>query len=197
MKLQLYYPVNPLHINQPFGANPDYYQKFHDQFGNPYKGHDGVDFMAVHGQGVYAPMDGWATYSIDGHGGYGVTITSITPLDYAGGTCWFSCLLWHLVGDTDLKYPKPFQSQLVKTGDLIGYANNTGAPYESSGDHLHFGLKPVDKNMKLIFPANGYNGGIDPTPYFAISTTQATTEQKNAIMKALDWLKLLLTNLKK
>lgn len=166
-KLALFYPAKPLHINQSFGANPEYYTKFHDQFGNPYKGHDGTDFMAVHGQPVYAPLDGLASYSTDSHGGEGVTIMTEEALDYAGGTAWFQALHWHLIGDSDLAYPKPLTGTVrVKAGDLIGYANNTGAPYESSGDHLHFGLKPVDKNGKLLQPANGFNGAIDATPYF-------------------------------
>lgn len=33
MKLQLTYPVKPLHLNQGFGANTDYYYKFHDLLG--------------------------------------------------------------------------------------------------------------------------------------------------------------------
>lgn len=165
--MKLKYPVSPVHFNQGFGASPEYYKKFHDQFGNEYKGHDGIDFMAVHGQPVYAPMDGEAHYQTDVHGGQGVVLTSSGPLEYDGGTCWFTIMLWHLVGDTDPKFPKPFEGyKNVKKGDLVGYADNTGAPYESSGDHLHFGLKPTDKNGKLLFPGNGFNGGIDGAKYF-------------------------------
>lgn len=166
-KLSLFYPAKPLHINQGFGSNPDYYSKFHDVFGKPYKGHDGIDFMAVHGQPVYAPLDGLATYSTDAHGGEGVTISTEEAMEYQGGKCWFQVLHWHLIGDTDPKFPKPFNgTKRVKSGDLIGYANNTGAPFESSGDHLHFGLTPTDQNFKALAPANGFNGRIDPTPYF-------------------------------
>lgn len=183
MKLSLSYPVKPVHVNQNFGASPSYYAKFHDQFGNPYKGHDGTDFMAVHGQPVYASIDGLASYSTDVHGGEGVTINTTEALDYPGGTCWFSVLHWHMIGDTDPKYPKPFRGTIaVKKGDLIGYADNTGAPYESSGDHLHLGLKPVDKNYKLLAPGNGYNGGIDPLPFFGLDdTTAAVVEQGIAL----------------
>jgi hypothetical protein len=165
-KLELFIPVSPLHINQVFGANPDYYSKFHDTFGNPLKGHNGVDFMAVHGQPVYAPIGGTATYTTDIHGGEGVVITTDQPYEYSGGTCWFNCIHWHLIGNTDPKYPQPFTSKKVIAGDLIGYANNTGSPYESSGDHLHFGLCPVDQNQKPLMPANGYGGCVDATPYF-------------------------------
>lgn len=189
-KLELWYPAKPFHVNQGFGANPDYYIKFHDVFGNPYKGHDGMDFMAVHGQPVYAPIDGLATYSTDSRGGEGVIINTVGPRSYNGGSCWFSTLHWHLIGDTDLTYPKPFTgTKLVKVGDLIGYANNTGAPYESAGDHLHFGLKPVDQNGKLLFPANGFNGAIDATPYFNGYFAEDSSQVINKLLKIVSLLK--------
>lgn len=51
------------------------------------------------------------------------------------------------------------KNEQVKAGDLIGYADNTGK--YTTGSHLHFGLRPV-----LFKPDNGYNGWIDPEPYF-------------------------------
>jgi len=51
--------------------------------------------------------------------------------------------------------------QIVESGDLLGYADNTG---RSTGSHLHWGLKPqiIDKNgnYKNKYPDNGYAGGI-------------------------------------
>lgn len=165
MKLSLYYPIKPLHINQPFGANPDYYARFKDASGNPEKGHMGIDFMAVHGQPVYAPIDGIALFIKDEHGGEGIHIIT-DPLDYSGGTCWFDVILWHLIGDTDPTKPMPIKDgDRVSAGDLIGYADNTGAPFESSGDHLHLGLLPVDSNRRPIAPNNGFGGCLDPQPY--------------------------------
>ena len=183
MKLSLFYPVNPVHINQAFGLNADYYTRFHDTFGNPLKGHQGVDFMAVHGQPIYAPIDGLATYITDTHGGEGVIITTDQPYDYSGGTCWFNCIHWHLIGNTDPKYPQPFTSQVVKTGDLIGYADNTGAPYESSGNHLHFGLCPVNQNQQMLLASNGYGGCIDSMPYF--NGSYALVGKLNTLQKLL------------
>jgi len=169
-RLELWFPVDPLHINQEFGANPAYYARFHDAYGNPEKGHNGRDLMAFHGQPVYASVDGTAVYTSDSHGGEGCIITTSQPADYAGGTCWFNVINWHLIGNTDPAFPPPIPMNGVKTavkvGDLIGYANNTGAPFESSGDHLHLGLAPVDANQRVLLPANGFNGCIDPAPYF-------------------------------
>lgn len=169
MKLELWRPVEPFHINQQFGNDPEYYARFHDAYGQPEKGHNGVDLMAYHGQPVYASVDGTAVYTRDDHGGEGVIITTDQPYDYVLGSCWFNVIYWHLVGDTDPLFPPPIPMSGVKTrvkvGDLIGYADNTGAPFESSGDHLHLGLVPVDANQKVLLPKNGYNGCIDSLPY--------------------------------
>lgn len=62
----------------------------------------------------------------------------------------------------------------IKRGDLLGYADNTGL---STGDHLHFGLKPVLSANEAPFtwttvnPNNGYLGAIDPTPYLDLAFT--------------------------
>lgn len=186
-RLRLYWPVResgsdgrPL-INQGFGENAAYYAKFHDNSGQPLKGHDGIDFHAPHGTRVYAAHDGLIHYEKDGHGGEGMVIRTAEMFDYNGHPAYFRSIYWHLIGDTDRTYPSPIpldgREYPVKAGDLIGYADNTGAPYESSGDHLHFGLFPstgrdgdtfaeFDARQTLCEPHNGENGRIDPTPYF-------------------------------
>lgn len=152
----LYYPVSPISVNQPFGANVAYYET---NFGQ--KGHPGIDYAASHGQPVYAAHDGAAIYIKDSHGGEGIW-------NYTDG---FITIMWHLIGDTDPKFPPPisYDSKGVRTsvkkGDLIGYADNTGAPFESSGDHLHFGLMLTDDNGIVLNQDNGTQGCIDPTPY--------------------------------
>jgi murein DD-endopeptidase MepM/ murein hydrolase activator NlpD len=154
-------PVSPLSVNQPFGVNAAYYGKFVDAAGNPEKGHPGMDLKAVHGQPVYAAHDGDAIYIKDAHGGEGVWI-------FGNG---FATIYWHLIGDTDPAYalPIPFDGKRhpVKAGDLIGYADNTGAPFESSGDHLHFGLILIDQYGTIMNQGNGYSGCIDPQPYLS------------------------------
>lgn len=200
-KLELYYAAKPFHINQGFGSNPDYYAKFKDAFGNSLKGHNGIDFMAVHGQPLHAPMDGMAVYTIDAHGGQSVLIRSNEALEYPGGSCWFNVILGHVVGDTDPKFPPPIPMQMIRTpvkaGDLVAYADNTGAPYESSGDHLHFGLTPVDQNGKSVMPGNGYNGCIDPMPFFNGFYAQDSKKVVSLLTQLLELAKKLLANLTK
>src|SRR5690348_8548374 len=107
MKFELTYPVSPIHLNQGFGSNAAYYAKFLDDYGNPEKGHMGLDLQAMHGQPVYAAHDGTArTVGPDDHGGQGVYIRTTTPDDSGK---YYNTIYWHLVGTTDPKFSQPFQ----------------------------------------------------------------------------------------
>lgn len=145
-------------INQGFGGNEAYYK----QFG--IKGHNGLDAFAVHGQPVYAAHDGIVTYAgVDGGEGWGVVLRTEEEMEYAGGSAYFKSVYWHLINNIQVK-----AGQRVKAGHLLGYADNTGA---SSGDHLHFAVKPMtvgenDWTFENVVQNNGYRGAIDPTPYF-------------------------------
>lgn len=167
--LRLYYPCRPFQINQVFGGNAEYYARFHDRYGNPEKGHMGVDLRAPHGMPVYAACDGMVHFEKDEHGGEGMIIRT-GRYSYKGGAATFNVINWHLIGDTDPAFPSPIpttgSSISVTAGTLIGYADNTGAPFESSGDHLHFGLVPFNDQGEAIEAQNGFNGNIDPTTYF-------------------------------
>lgn len=158
-RISLYWPLKPATVAQTFGANPEYYARFLDQFGNPEKGHPGLDLQATTGTPVLAAHDGNAIYLKDSHGGEGIW-------NYGKG---FATIYWHLIGDTDPKYPLPIpfdnRSHAVKAGDLIGYSDNTGAPFESTGPHLHLGCVLVSDIGTIINPGNGYGGCIDPSPY--------------------------------
>lgn len=203
MEFTLGYPVKPAIVAQSFGNNPDYYARFKDDHGNPEKGHMGIDFRAAHGTPVYAACDGWAFFLRDSHGGEGIHIrTNLTT--YNGQEAYFNVINWHLCGDTDPRFPSPIPLDgkwyPVKRGDLIGYADNTGAPFESTGDHLHFGLQPLDRYHTIIGQDNGFNGCIDPSPFFdgyAQDTPRDTAYVADLLAQAWRVLRAKFPNLKK
>lgn len=160
MKLQLQPPLKFWGINQAFGAN---FNSFYTKIG--LKGHNGIDFWAPDSTPVYATHDGRVTFTgYDGAGGLGVVIRTTEQFDYGNEQAYYKSIYWHLKRDTI----KVTGGQTVKAGDLIAFADNTG---RSTGSHLHFGLKPIQKGEEdwVWFntePENGYNGAIDPMPYF-------------------------------
>jgi hypothetical protein len=123
-----------------------------------------------HGTPVYAACDGLASYAKDSHGGEGIYIRT-AHFDYQGQQISFRLIIWHLCGDTDPQYPSPIpldgKQYPVKAGDLIGHADNTGAPFETTGYHLHFGLQAVAPSGLTMNADNGFDSCLDPTPYFA------------------------------
>ena len=189
----LYYGVKignpPPGVNQLFGANPAYYAKFLDDAGNPEKGHTGIDFTAPHATPLYAECDGNAFYASDAHGGDGIYIHTVQ-----NGQPYY-VINWHLCSKDDPQFkpliPTDGTWVGVKAGQLIGYTDNTGAPYESSGDHLHFGLIPLTASNTPIAPNNGFNGCVDPIPYFTgffaqdIPTIIATDSALVVLLKKL------------
>jgi hypothetical protein len=168
MQLELDKPTQSGAVNQPFGANAAYYAKFLDRFGNPQKGHPGIDFQAAHGTPLYAVCDGTAWYLQDAHGGDGIYIQTDLSV-YQGSQAYFWIINWHLCSKDDPQFkpliPTDGTRVKVKAGQLIAYTDNTGSPYESSGDHLHFGLIPVHPDGSPFDPQNGFDGCIDPAPY--------------------------------
>lgn len=182
-KFALSFPVKPHFVNQEFGVD----KKTYSQFG--VDGHNGLDLRTYHGQEVFASHDGTAYYEIDNNQGHGVVIVSNDAYLYEGTLTHFKTIYWHLC---DPKKEPGLASKVwarvgkrgnsgrgvsVKQGDIIGYADNTGF---SSGDHLHYGLKPVipGKGVKAgdapdvgignwvnLRQDNGFKGAIDPTPY--------------------------------
>ena len=184
-KLSLFYPLTPYRINQGWGVNGEYYRAN----GINILGHNGIDLGVYHGQPVYASHDGTAFYEQDDSQGQGVVIISDKAYDYKGGQSFFKTIYWHLCDP--LKEPQhasPIykfsqganngKGMQVKAGDLIGFADNTGF---SSGDHTHFGLKPIRSGQAPtsgdapdigigawinVEANNGYSGAIDPTPFW-------------------------------
>jgi len=161
-KLRLYFSVKPWYVNQKFGetANLQYYK----DNGLTIIGHNGIDAQANHGQPIYASHDGICYPEIDDKAGNGVVIMTKEMFDFDGKPVYFKTIYWHLIQDDAVVKT----GQIVRAGDLIGYADSTGL---STGDHLHFGLKPVLPNEAAgtwynVFQTNGYFGAIDPQPYF-------------------------------
>lgn len=165
-KLRLYYPVKPFFLNQGFGDTS--FLSYYANNGVNFKGHNGWDFQAKHGQPVYAPHDGICYPEVDSRQGQGVNLITREQFDYNGkGPCYFKSVLWHLTDDDAVVHA----GQIVKAGDLIGYADSTGL---STADHLHYGLKPCNytepggdyKKLYNLEEGNGYYGAIDPKPYW-------------------------------
>ena len=160
MKLRLKKPVTPYYINQAFGQNlnPTY-----KQLG--LKGHNGLDLRSIHGQKVYAAHDGLVVYTgMESREGMGIVIKTLQEFDYKDGTAFFKSGYWHNIYPDGIKVQV---GQIVKAGDLIALSNSTG---NSTGDHVHFFLKPVvqgeqDWQFENVEQDNGYRGCIDPAPF--------------------------------
>lgn len=185
MKFKMFYPVKPVHLNQGFTGNAAYYQAN----GVNIVGHNGYDFSAFHGQPIYAAHAGTAYYEKDDDAGDGVVIVTDDKYEYKGKEVFFKSIYWHMCDPgVESKYASPIfkiaggvntgRGVHVNLGDLIGYADSTGL---STGDHLHFGLKPIVighapmsgdapdigiGDYVNVEPNNGYLGAIDPGPYF-------------------------------
>ena len=115
-------------------------------------GHNGIDWGAKDNEPIYwdCSISGIVLNTeIDSSGGLGVNV--ITD-DYE----IFKHRFWHL------KKFGCIAGQILDTGDLIGYADNTGI---STGTHLHRDLKPMIKdefgNYKIKDRDNGYFGCVD------------------------------------
>lgn len=154
------------------GVCPVGYKPFYPLIGM--SGHNGEDWGAYSGEPVFFPVEiedvEWeAATEIDEGGGIGVRVRSKQPVPlsklppqarelskrqfYEMGAVHLLFLFWHLKS-VDVYDKKP-----IKFGDRIGFADSTGA---SSGDHLHWALKPCDKTSWFTLDKdNGYTGAWD------------------------------------
>lgn len=154
MEKEFYWPVSPRSLNQKFGENSscvslDGTNKVITCDGNNpppgYKalygpqGHLGIDIRAYHGQEVYCARDGVVSYiDTNPKSGLDVRVTSVV------NGVEYKHIYEHLLGY------KPKVGDKVMTGQLIGWADNTGY---SSGDHLHFQIeKMIDGRFVPIDP---------------------------------------------
>lgn len=175
-------PVQPFFINQPFGTNgacinpktnevithdgntcPVGFISLYGQM----KGHNGLDLQAYHGQEVYASHDGIVCELVsekDRGLGIGIVTNKLNFCYETGTEEYFKTRYWHNLENL-VKL-----GQEVKKGELIAHADNTGY---SSGDHVHFELKPVKivtVNHKVpvvenLLQYNGYFGAVNPLRY--------------------------------
>ena len=146
MEIALRLPLRDINLNQDFAKN---YLNFYQQWG--LKGHNGTDFQAFHGFDCYASHGGVITVAgVQSDGGIEVEIWN---------KIWNIKTLYYHLENVTVKV-----GQTVIAGDIIGHCDNTGK--YTTGDHLHFGFKFVDINGNTLNKDNGYNGAVDPRPYF-------------------------------
>lgn len=155
-----YRPVTPFIINQLFGENSacvslDGSNKIIVCDGNNppsgYKslygsgGHRGLDLDAKRGQPIYCALGGHVDF-IDTQPKSGLDVRIISTVNGVR----YMHIYEHLLGHNSMKL-----KQNVKTGECIGWADNTGW---SAGNHLHLEIKKETPNgWKPIDPLSMMN----------------------------------------
>jgi bacterioferritin (cytochrome b1) len=125
-------------ISQLFGENYDIYKRFN------LAGHNGIDYALPVGTQLVSPIEGVVVevdYDENGYGWY-VKVENATE----------GALLAHM---SEVQVQVGF---VVEQGQNLGLSGNTGF---STGPHTHFGYYRIPRDR-----TNGFNGYIDPMPYF-------------------------------
>jgi hypothetical protein len=160
MNIELALPLEDILVTQTFGVN---YLSFYKDMG--LIGHNGIDFKS-HNAYCYAAISGTVLFSGQGQDG-GECIMIVNDM----GNESYGVLYYHL------------ETRLVKTGDKvkmfdkIGVCDNTGK--YTTGGHLHFELYYTMKNGIIKDRDNGYNGRINPAPYFKYSVNRKVLNSKD------------------
>jgi len=143
--------------SQRFGKNELNYSQFIQACGQPLKGHNGEDHPHAEGAPVLAAHSGKVVKINDNVSqGYGIWLLG-PEMELEGAKVRPRTSYWHLKG---------FNCQVgdeIQVGQVIGYVDSTGY---STGDHLHFGIKFLYPDGKDVFPCNGYDGYVDPRPFY-------------------------------
>jgi len=141
-------------------------------------GHNGWDWSCDNGDPIYWDCDQEGVVlevSLDPKAGLGVVLGTENKHKH---------IFWHL------ESVECQVGELLETGALIGYGDNTGM---STGPHLHRGLKETDGEYKTINWDNGYKGAINPAPYFknvfVKDLMKELEETVSRLQRILDWLK--------
>jgi murein DD-endopeptidase MepM/ murein hydrolase activator NlpD len=178
-----YTSVNGKYITiskEDYQVCPTGYQSVYSQM----LGHNGTDFPLKSGQNLVASTNGYVVEicTEEARGlGIGILTDKKYYCDETGKEEYFKYRVWHLKG-IGVKL-----GQYVKQGDIIGQGDNTGF---SSGDHLHFEIKPVsfigdvsnikDVQLTNILQNNGYFGSVNPLPYFITDDIQEIKDNMNS-----------------
>jgi len=134
-------------ITQFFGSNASYYKKF------GLDGHEGLDLVPLSGD--------WNIKCIE----HGVVIRDID--DPIQGKAYGNyVLVWNEKNKRGWWYCHMVKNmvehgQFVKRGQILGRMGDTG---NTSGAHLHLGLRYGTKMKRPINMDNGYMGFVDPLP---------------------------------
>jgi murein DD-endopeptidase MepM/ murein hydrolase activator NlpD len=134
-------------LTQAFGANPQNYA----QFG--LNGHEGLDFIPVgNDKQVRAVESGIVVQDVDDPvqgKAYGINVTIFVPVNRRLWT--YAHLAENYVNKGDR----------VLRGQPLGLMGDTG---NTTGPHLHLGLRLTDPNGNPINLTNGFKGFVDPAP---------------------------------
>jgi murein DD-endopeptidase MepM/ murein hydrolase activator NlpD len=156
-------------------------------------GHNGLDLMAYRWQPCYNAQEGYVVeVSTEEARGLGVSV--ITKEKYfcneLGYSTQFIVRYWHFIANN------VHVGDYVNVGDLLGYCDSTGY---SSGDHLHWELKPVkvtkEKDGVPTKWTNLYEkhlGAVDPLQYteniFALDFAGVWKKTKELIALTADYI---------
>ncbi|MEM5774596.1 MAG: peptidoglycan DD-metalloendopeptidase family protein, partial [Anaerolineaceae bacterium] len=112
--------------------------------------HNGIDYKTGAGMPIYAAAAGTVVYKYYNTNPSAGTVDSGLYIDHDNG---YRTAYWHM-DPIEVEY-----GQTVKAGDLIGYSGNIG---QSSGAHLHFGLRMVNGN-KAVDPFGWWSTTVTDT----------------------------------
>lgn len=156
MKARFYYPVKPYQITQKWGiSRPEVYS----QFG--FTQHNGEDVALGADKLVRAPFDGTVVRKGYQPLGGGIFVGIISePMVFNDGI--EARVLLDALHMEAIHVP---EGQIVRTGDVLGIADNTGF---STGPHTHLQFRRVQWDGAVItfVDKNQANDSFDPTPYW-------------------------------
>lgn len=182
----IFQPLKPFRISQRFGENnacvsldgknkvitcnghnpPNGYKSLYGPMG-----HKAIDLWANHGQEIYAAADG-IVYWVDTHERSGLDVR----IEHEVQGVRFRTIYEHLMG-----YQVTIGQRLL-TGELIGWADNTGY---SSGNHLHFQMEMWKDNAWVA---------VDPMLYMENTFALDILKLKNKVKYLKELLARLLDN---